>query len=403
MSYLSQNNQIELEISNLTSPVVSTILQTKESAHAKRRKLLIAGVRAILDFGLVYIAFLFSFFLRFNWLNFDGSTLRPAELAHYLGLGSSYSFITIVLLILSRIFLSSSKSGFVRSFFITAGVVMTSIVFITFLQLLDPPAIFFSRLVFIYLAPVVWLTLIGEIFAVSFISHLRYQRKVQDALFVSYITKLKGTDLKPFQKTPGRFLFFIKRVVDVIGAMTFLVLFSILLVFIALAIKLNSKGPIIFRQIRVGKDGKHFTFYKFRSMYMDADERILQLQQFNETNGATFKMKNDPRVTRVGRILRRTSLDEIPQLLNVLLGDMSLVGPRPGIPREVMRYAEWQRRRLEVIPGLTGLWQVSGRSNIGFEDMTKLDIYYIDNYSLFLDIKILFKTITTVLTGKGAY
>jgi exopolysaccharide biosynthesis polyprenyl glycosylphosphotransferase len=220
---------------------------------------------------------------------------------------------------------------------------------------------------------------------------------------VARITSCSIDTLVSRNKPESQVGFYFKRVIDIIGATIFFLLFAIPLIFIASAIKIDSKGPVIFRQTRVGKNGKPFTFYKFRSMYLDADERINQLLEFNETNGATFKMKNDPRVTRVGRILRRTSIDEIPQLFNILTGKMSLVGPRPGLPREVARYEQWQHRRLEITPGLTGLWQVSGRSSIGFEEMTKLDIYYVDHYSLILDIKILVYTVVTVLNGTGAY
>jgi exopolysaccharide biosynthesis polyprenyl glycosylphosphotransferase len=194
-----------------------------------------------------------------------------------------------------------------------------------------------------------------------------------------------------------------KRLVDTIGALLLLMLAAIPMMVVAIAIKLDSKGPVIFRQTRVGKNGKVFTFLKFRSMYTDADVRLAELQAYNETEGATFKMKNDPRVTRVGRFIRRTSLDELPQFFNVLFGQMSLVGPRPGLPREVTNYRPWQYRRLEVTPGLTGLWQVNGRSSISFEDMVKLDIYYAEHWSFWLDLKILFQTVRAVLRTEGAY
>ena len=195
----------------------------------------------------------------------------------------------------------------------------------------------------------------------------------------------------------------IKRSFDLFGVSLLILVAFIPMLFVALAFWLDSKGPVIFRQTRVGKDGKTFTFYKFRSMYTDADARLAELEKHNETNGATFKMKNDPRVTRVGRFIRRTSIDELPQFFNVLFGQMSLIGPRPGLPREVIRYQPWQHRRLEVTPGLTGLWQVSGRSSLSFEDMVKLDIYYAENWSLLMDIKILFKTISAVVKCDGAY
>lgn len=194
-----------------------------------------------------------------------------------------------------------------------------------------------------------------------------------------------------------------KRLIDITGVLVALSIAAIPMIAIAIWVKLDSQGPIIFRQTRVGKNGETFSFYKFRSMYVNAEARLADLQQHSETDGATFKMKNDPRVTKVGRFIRRFSLDELPQLFNILLGQMTLVGPRPGLPREVIRYEPWQHRRLEVTPGLTGLWQVSGRSDIKFDEMVKLDIYYVDHWSLSLDIKILIKTIKTVLKAEGAY
>jgi lipopolysaccharide/colanic/teichoic acid biosynthesis glycosyltransferase len=172
---------------------------------------------------------------------------------------------------------------------------------------------------------------------------------------------------------------------------------------IALCIKLDSPGPVIYKQTRVGKQGKPFTFFKFRSMKTNADQLMNELLQYNETGGPTFKISQDPRRTRVGKFIRRASLDELPQLFNILSGHMSFVGPRPPIDREVEQYDDWHHRRLEVTPGLTGLWQVSGRSKLSFDDMVKLDIYYAENWSLWLDIKILIRTIPAVLKGEGAF
>jgi exopolysaccharide biosynthesis polyprenyl glycosylphosphotransferase len=195
----------------------------------------------------------------------------------------------------------------------------------------------------------------------------------------------------------------IKRAIDIVGAALGLTLGAPLLGLIAAAIRLDSPGPIIFRQTRVGANGEHFEMYKFRSMVEDAEEELDELRDLNEVDGPIFKMKDDPRVTRVGRILRRTSLDELPQLWNVLRGDMSLVGPRPPLPSEVTEYMEWHKKRLEVRPGVTGLWQVSGRSLVSFDEQCLLDIYYIENWSLWLDFKILLRTIPQVLFGNGAY
>jgi exopolysaccharide biosynthesis polyprenyl glycosylphosphotransferase len=190
---------------------------------------------------------------------------------------------------------------------------------------------------------------------------------------------------------------------DVTLALVALILLSPFLLLVAILIKLDSPGPVIYKQTRVGKQGKTFTFFKFRSMKTNADQLIEELQQYNETGGPTFKISQDPRRTRVGKFIRRTSLDELPQLFNILSGHMSFVGPRPPIDREVEQYNDWHHRRLEVTPGLTGLWQVSGRSKLSFDDMVKLDIYYAENWSLWLDIKILIRTIPAVLKGEGAF
>ena len=195
----------------------------------------------------------------------------------------------------------------------------------------------------------------------------------------------------------------LKRVLDLLLAtMALLVLFPIMAI-TALAIKLESPGPIIFRQTRVGKWGKTFTCYKFRSMCIDAEARKQALIQQNEVDGPIFKMQTDPRVTRVGRIIRKLSIDELPQLLNVFKGDMSLVGPRPPVPHEVNQYKFDHLRRLDAMPGLTGLQQVSGRSDLPFDRWVELDLQYISQQSLRKDLEILLKTIPAVLLGKGAY
>lgn len=172
---------------------------------------------------------------------------------------------------------------------------------------------------------------------------------------------------------------------------------------IALIIKLDSPGPVLFRQKRIGKWGKPFECYKFRSMYIDAEERKKALMTQNESDEIVFKMKNDPRVTRIGRIIRKLSLDEIPQIFNVIKGDMSLVGPRPPVPNEVAQYPFDYLRRLDVIPGITGLQQISGRSDLEFKKWIELDLQYIEEQSLLKDIEILIKTIPAVISGRGAY
>lgn len=195
----------------------------------------------------------------------------------------------------------------------------------------------------------------------------------------------------------------LKRFFDILGAVVGLLFFMILYPFVALAIKIDSRGPVLFKQTRVGKNGRHFSMYKFRSMYIDAEERKIELSDKNEVEGLMFKMENDPRVTRVGKFIRKTSIDEFPQFINILKGDMSLVGTRPPTLDEFEKYSAHYRRRLSMTPGLTGMWQVSGRSDISnFDEVVKLDLEYIDNWSLALDIKILFKTFGAVLKGKGS-
>jgi len=196
---------------------------------------------------------------------------------------------------------------------------------------------------------------------------------------------------------------FLKRSLDIVISALMLLLLTPLFLATALAIKLDNPGPVFYNQLRVGKWGRVFKMYKFRSMIFGADKLKSELATQNETGGVIFKMKRDPRITRVGRIIRKLSIDELPQLWNVLKGDMSLVGPRPSLPNEVDQYEYSDRRRLEVIPGITCIWQVSGRSNLDFKQQVSLDVEYIESQSFWQDIKILFKTIPAVLFGKGAY
>jgi exopolysaccharide biosynthesis polyprenyl glycosylphosphotransferase len=196
---------------------------------------------------------------------------------------------------------------------------------------------------------------------------------------------------------------FLKRLLDVSASLTGLLILLPFLLLTALAIALESEGPILYKQKRIGLKGRDFEMYKFRSMRVDADQELQKLIQQNQTNDGMFKMFDDPRVTRVGKFIRKYSIDELPQLLNVLKGDMSLVGPRPPIEREVRAYKEWHFIRFSTLPGLTGLWQVSGRSDIKeFDTVVKMDFQYIREWSLLLDIKLLLKTFPTVLSGKGA-
>ncbi|RJQ51013.1 MAG: sugar transferase [Actinobacteria bacterium] len=205
----------------------------------------------------------------------------------------------------------------------------------------------------------------------------------------------------------------LKRLMDVVGAGIGLVVLAPFITLIAIAIRLDSPGPAIFKQTRVGKGGRRFTFYKFRSMYEDSDAgvheqytaRLIAGEDLDNLMGdnGSFKLEHDSRITRVGRLLRRTSLDELPQLANVLLGQMSLIGPRPPLEYEVAKYKEPHLRRLEVLPGMTGLWQVSGRTKTSFEEMVELDVAYVDNWSFTLDLRILARTPFVVFNREGAW
>ena len=195
-----------------------------------------------------------------------------------------------------------------------------------------------------------------------------------------------------------------KRLIDIFGSLIGLILLLPVFLIVAIMIKIEDpKGPVFFKQVRIGKDVTEFRMYKFRSMVSDAEERLKELLALNEASGAMFKMKNDPRITRIGKFIRRTSIDELPQLWNVLKGDMSLVGPRPPLKREVDTYTENDKQRLLVTPGCTGLWQVSGRSNIGFKEMVELDLVYIRKRSILFDSKLIFKTLLVLFGSKDAY
>lgn len=204
-----------------------------------------------------------------------------------------------------------------------------------------------------------------------------------------------------FQSSYKRLL--IKRVMDIVGGLAGLLITGIFFPFVAVAIKMDSPGPVMFSQVRIGRNGRRFKIYKFRSMYLDAEARKKELEKQNEMQGLMFKMENDPRITKVGKFIRKTSIDELPQFYNVVKGDMSLVGTRPPTADEFEKYNQYYRRRISMTPGLTGLWQVSGRSEIeDFDDVVKYDLKYIDNWSLTLDIKILLRTVWVVFAGKGS-
>ena len=217
-------------------------------------------------------------------------------------------------------------------------------------------------------------------------------------------TDLHGFPLLTFESTPDKVWHLIlKRMLDILIAGSFIIILSPFLLILAVLIKLTSPGPVFFLQRRMGLNGRRFTLYKFRTMIQDAERKLDELMKYNEMTGPAFKMTNDPRLTSAGRFLREFSIDEFPQLWNVLIGHMSLVGPRPPLPREVAHYQSWQRRRLSMRPGITCLWQISGRNRItDFDEWMRLDLEYIDNWSLWLDFKILFQTVPAVLMRVGA-
>ena len=217
------------------------------------------------------------------------------------------------------------------------------------------------------------------------------------------VEELEGIPFLTFTTTPSNeSQLAAKRLIDVVVSLILLALSLPAILLAVLAIKLTSPGSVLFKQQRIGLNGRTFTLYKFRTMIADAHERLSEVSHLNEMTGPVFKAKSDPRITSVGRVLRRLSLDELPQLWNVLKGDMSLVGPRPPIPEEVRLYHRWQRRRLSMKPGLTCLWQVNGRNNVDFDRWMQMDLQYIDNWSPSLDFKILLRTIPAVLLGRGA-
>jgi exopolysaccharide biosynthesis polyprenyl glycosylphosphotransferase len=219
----------------------------------------------------------------------------------------------------------------------------------------------------------------------------------------THLEELDGIPLLTFSTTPkNEFMLMFRRALDFTGSLILIVGLSPVFLLIILLIRLDSHGPALYKQIRCGINGRKFWFYKFRSMVEGAENMKKDLAPHNIMNGPVFKMENDPRITWVGRLLRKTSLDELPQLFNVLRGDMSFVGPRPLPHEEVAQFKGWQRRRLSMKPGITGPWQVSGRNLVDFEEWMKLDLEYIDNWSIWLDFKILLKTIPSILMGKGA-
>lgn len=259
----------------------------------------------------------------------------------------------------------------------------------------------------IFVVPRSWLGEIEEI--LHFLEIQGVKVSVAVDYFALKLSRAKQTDfhgmpLITFESAPDKIwhLFF-KRIVDIFGSLFGLILLSPVLAVVALLVRQSSKGPVFFKQKRSGLNGRVFVLYKFRTMVPDAEAKLAELQAHNEMDGPVFKMENDPRITALGKFLRKYSLDELPQLWNVLKGDMSLIGPRPPIPSEVAEYEPWQRRRLSMRPGLSCLWQIKGRNTItDFDEWMRLDLEYIDNWSLFLDFKILLLTIPAVVFASGA-
>lgn len=229
----------------------------------------------------------------------------------------------------------------------------------------------------------------------DYLGVLKTQTSITDIANVPTVT-IRDIQIRGFNRA-------LKRAVDATLAFTILAILSPFLSLVSVLIKLDSPGPVFFRQSRVGRNGKHFSILKFRSMHKDAEKEKAELEPVGRVNDHLFKIESDPRITRVGGFIRRWSIDELPQLFNVLFGEMSLVGPRPLPPEEAPGYEPWHERRLKITPGITGLWQVSGRNELNFEDMVKLDIYYIENWSLWLDFEILLRTFPAVISRRGAY
>ncbi len=258
----------------------------------------------------------------------------------------------------------------------------------------------------IFVVPRVWLDRIEP--AILECEKVGVSTSISLDLYNLHIAKARQTDFNGFPLLEFQAFYakewqlFIKRLMDIVISLVAIVFFMPLIVLAAAVIKLTSKGPVFFRQERVGLNGRKFLLYKFRSMVNNAEALKEKLESHNEMDGPVFKIKRDPRITPIGYIIRKTSIDEIPQFFNVLKGDMSIVGPRPPLRSEVERYEIWQRRRLSLKPGITCIWQVSGRNNIGFEEWMRMDLEYIDHWSLMLDLKLMFRTAWVVITGYGA-
>lgn len=258
----------------------------------------------------------------------------------------------------------------------------------------------------IFVVPRLWLNRIDE--AILACEREGISTSISMDLYNLRIAKVRQTEFGRFPLlefetfSAKQWQLFLKRSIDILLSIILLILFSPIILITAIIIKATSEGPLLFTQTRSGLNGRRFALYKFRTMFVGSEMKKRELEKMNEMDGPVFKMKNDPRITKVGRFLRKFSIDEIPQLINVLKGNMSIVGPRPPLPVEVDLYQMWQRRRLSLKPGLTCIWQVSGRNKVKFEKWMEMDLEYIDQWSLWLDFKILFKTVFVVMFGYGA-
>lgn len=258
----------------------------------------------------------------------------------------------------------------------------------------------------IFVVPRIWLDRIES--AIIECEKVGVPTSISLDLYNLHIAKARQTDFNGFPLLEFKTFYakewqlFIKRLMDILISLAAIIFFSPIIMLAAILIRLTSKGPVFFKQERIGLNGRKFMLYKFRSMVKDAESQKDNLTSHNEMDGPVFKIKHDPRITPFGYIIRKTSIDEIPQFFNVLKGDMSVVGPRPPLRSEVERYEIWQRRRLSLKPGITCIWQVSGRNKIGFDDWMRMDLEYIDHWSLMLDFKLMFRTFWVVITGYGA-
>jgi len=408
----------------------------------KEKEALIANILKAADAMVVMLSFLLAYFIdHFIRSFYDFTGMAFAEEATLKGLiffsekniVLTISFVPVWLLLLNLF--GAYKDIRTRAFYkdlaiiikssLLAIIVFGSIVFITKMdehdmygkevegyrvlgRIQDIPFILHRKVIdrVIFVIPRLWLHRIDEVILAC--EREGIATSISLDLYDLRIAEMRQTNFSGFPllefETFGakEWQLFIKRFADIILSLFFIIILSPILIITAIVIKLETKGPILFNQIRSGVNGRKFKLYKFRSMVVGAEMKKKHMEKMNEMDGPVFKIKHDPRITKVGRFIRKLSIDELPQLINVLKGDMSIVGPRPPLPVEVQMYELWQRRRLSLKPGLTCIWQVSGRNHINFERWMEMDLEYIDNWSLWMDFKILFKTFFVVAFGYGA-